>query len=323
MDEKSTGVTEAPGLGASSIAGVVGISPFGDAWQVYAQAMGLITVEQSEEMFWGLRFQREIAQVFSERMDLPIEWCDRRIYHPTRTWQYASPDAFVLTEPRELLEVKMAGLRHAGEWDRDAGDEDGVPDYYLAQVAWQLSVTELETAWVAVLIAGNDFRVYKIRRDLELEAILVEEGERFWSEYLVKGVAPPIGGSATARDYLKQRYPREKEKLRPASSVEVAWLNEYAQLRAELDQRETRREELENQLKQAIGEAEGVSWLGGKLTWKKTKDRSSTDWEELARSQLVGYAPDEQAALIQEHTHPVPGSRRLLLSRAKGGNHVR
>jgi putative phage-type endonuclease len=317
MDEKSTSVTAPRGLGASSIAGVVGISPFGDAWQVYMQAMGLIKVEETEEMFWGKRFQREIATVFSERMDLPIEWCDRRIHHPTRTWQYASPDAFILTEPRQLLEVKTAGLHRSGEWSRDSGDEDGVPDHYLAQIQWQLSVTELETAYIAVLIGGTEFLIYKIQHDPELEDLLVEEGERFWREYLVKGVEPPIGGSSLARDYLKQRYPREKEKLHPATSIEIAWLDEYARLRAELDEREIRREELENQLKQVIGSAEGLSWLGGKLTWKKTRDRSETDWEDLARDQLAGYAPDEQAALIPEHTHPVTGSRRLLLSRAK------
>jgi predicted phage-related endonuclease len=216
-----------------------------------------------------------------------------------------------------LLEVKTAGFHRSGEWSRDSGDEDGVPDHYLAQVQWQLSVTELETAYIAVLIGGTEFLIYKIQHDPELEALLVEEGEQFWREYLVKGVEPPIGGSSLARDYLKQRYPREKEKLRPACSLEIAWLDEYAQLRAELDQRETRREELENQLKQSIGASEGLSWLGGKLTWKRTKDRSATNWEELAQSQLAGYAPDEQAALIQEHTHPVAGSRRLLLSRAK------
>jgi len=56
-----------------------------------------------------------------------------------------------------------------GDWGLDAGDEDGMPDYYLAQVEWQLSVTGLKTAYIAVLIAGNDFRIYKIHHDPVLE----------------------------------------------------------------------------------------------------------------------------------------------------------
>jgi hypothetical protein len=79
---------------ASDIAAIVGISPFADRWQIWARKQGLIAPEESERMFWGIKLQSVIAQVFAEKMDLPVEWHDRRIYHPTRSWQYASPDAF-------------------------------------------------------------------------------------------------------------------------------------------------------------------------------------------------------------------------------------
>jgi putative phage-type endonuclease len=306
-------IVQTTGIGASEIAAVAGISDWEGPWEVYARKKELIDgPEQTEEMFWGKTFEPVIAGVFSARMDLPIAWHDKRVYSPTRPWQYASPDAFILTEPkRQILEIKTAGQYRAGEWDREAGNEDGVPEYYVAQVAWQMSVCELDLAYIAVLIGGNDFRVYKIARDPVLEEILIEEGETFWRQYLLPGVEPPLSGSRQARDYLRKRYPREREKLRPATVAETEMLAEYASVRSQLALLEERKGVLENQLTRAIGDHEGLAWERGKMTWKKARDSAKTNWEELAKEQLVGFAPDEQEGLIQQHTHVVAGSRRI------------
>lgn len=312
-------VIRANGLGASEIAAVVGISPYGDAWQVYATKKGLIRREQTEEMFWGKQLEPVIARVFATRMGVEIEWCDQRIAHSLRPWQFASPDAFVLGSNRErtgILECKTASLHNAGEWDRERDDADGVPDYYVVQVQWQMSVCGLTHAYVAVLIAGNDFRIYRIDHDPVLEEILVEDGEAFFRKHLMAGEPPPIGGSELAREYLKRRYPREREKLREATPDEVSLLNEYATLRDMLDGFDGRRDEMENELKIRIGEAEGLTWgENRKLTWKKVKDHDQTDWEKVARKALQTVPKEEQAALIAAETRNVIGYRTFRLRR--------
>lgn len=310
-------IIRSSGIGASEIAAVLGISPFGDAWTVYARKMKLVEPqEQTDEMYWGKQLEPVIARVFSERMDLTVEWFDRRFYNKTRPWQYASPDGFIRAETSErkriaVLECKTAGLHQSGEWDRDTGNEDGVPEYYLAQVEWQMSTCGLDLAYIAVLIAGNDFRVYKIPHDPVLEEILLEEGENFWRHHLMTKVEPPIGGSDRARQYLQKRFPRDRETLRPATAAETEWLVEYAELRRLLGHIEARRKELENQITQAIGNAEGLHWARGKFTWKKPKDSSEIKWEELAQSQLVGFSAEEKAAFIEQYTHTIQGSRRI------------
>ena len=82
----------------------------------------------------------------------------------------------------------------------------------------------------------------------------------------------------------------------------------------ELDPVIRRREDLEVLLKDAIGEADGLSWPGGRFTWKRARDRSETNWEELSRDLLVGFAPDEIKGKISEFTHPVAGQRRIYFS---------
>lgn len=307
---------QATGIGASEIAAVMGISPWGDPWTVYARKRKLIDEQaQTEEMFWGKMLEPVIARVFAQRMEQPIEWWDQRIYSTRRAWQYASPDAFVLdpgtSRRRAVLECKTAGLHQSGAWDRDVTNEDGVPEYYLAQVEWQMSVCELSLAYIAVLIAGNDYRVYAIEHDPVLEEILLEAGETFWRQHVMAGVEPPISGSDRARQWLHERYPRHREKLRPATREETEWLTQYADLRQLLDAGEERKAELENQIIQAIGDAEGLEWMRGKFTWKRTKDRSVTKWEALARSRIAIFSEEEQKDFIAQYTRAEPGYRRI------------
>lgn len=308
---------ETMGIGASEIAAVAGLSPHDGPWEIYARKRGLIErPDETEEMRWGKALEGVIAGVFSVRMGLPIKWSDERIWSKKYSWQYASPDAFILEPERQILEIKTAGQYRAGEWDRDLANEDGVPEYYVVQVAWQMSVCDLPSAYIAVLIGGNDFRVYRIERDPVLEEILVEEGQTFCEKYLIPGIEPPISGSRQARAYIREHFPREREKLRPATVAETEMLEEYATLRSQLALLMERKSTLENRLTRAIGDHEGLEWAGGKLTWKKARDSSETNWEELAKSQLEGYAADARADLIEEYTHVVHGFRRIYFREA-------
>lgn len=313
-------IVQANAISATDVPAILGLSRWGDRWTVYARKLGLIPPqEQTPEMFWGKKLEQPIAQAFSEITDKPILWFDQRVYHKTRPWQCCTPDAFVMATPkRHVLECKTAGLQQAGEWDRDMLNDDGVPDYYLAQVQWQLSTLELDLAYIAVLIAGNDFRIYTIERDPVLEEILLEEAEEFWQRHIMGKVEPAISGSDRARQYLRKRYPREREKLRRATAMETELLVAYANLRVLLDAGDERKRELENQITQAIGDAEGLEWERGKFTWKKTKDRTVISWDELAKSQLVGFDAEQQRELIDQYTHTEPGVRRIYFKAEVG-----
>lgn len=313
-------IVRATGIGATDIPAIMGLSPWADRWTVYARKLGLIgPQEQTEEMYWGKKLEPVIAQVFAEKMDLPILWYDQRIVNKERPWQYCTPDAFVNTAPRRrVLECKTTGLARAGDWDREMRNEDGVPDYYLAQVQWQLSTLELDVAYIAVLVAGNDFRIYTIERDPVLQDILLEEGEEFWQRHILGKVEPAISGSDRARQYLRRRYPREREKLRRATPMEAELLVAYANLRVLLDAGDERKRELENQITESIGDAEGLEWERGKFTWKRTRDKTVISWDELAKSQLIGFDAEQQRELIDQYTHTEPGVRRIYFKAEVG-----
>lgn len=306
------------GLTATDITGVARISPWLTPLIVYARKMGILDPQpETEPMFWGKRLQTTIAEVFASRMNLEVEWSDTLVFSRQVPWQCCTPDAYVVTNPRRILEIKTVDVFNAGEWSRDRLDGSGVPEYCLGQVQWQMRVTEIKVAYIAVLIGGNDFRIYTIPYDSEIADYLVDLGETFWFRHVLAGVPPPIEDSAAAREYLRRRFPREREKLRSATTEEARLLEEYGAARVEAQAADRRRDQLEIELKSAIADAEGLSWAGGRLTWKRAKDREETDWEALAKSQLAGLAEEEQKALRDAHRRIVEGSRRIHFASAK------
>ena len=313
-------IVRASGIGASEIAAILGLSPWADPWIIYARKHGMLEPQpKNDRMKWGTRLQRVIAEAFSEEMGMDAEWCDQRRSHPERVWQFASPDALIpsIASPEAILEVKTAAFDQSGQWDQDISNEDGVPVYYAVQAYWQMSTLELEHCWMAVLIGGSDFRIYHIARDLQVEAKLLEEGEKFWRCHILSDTPPPIGASTAARDYLKRRFPRNTERPREATSKETAWLDEYARVKREQKVLEHRRDELENELKQAVGDSDGLVWPRGRVTWRRCKDSSEINWEGLALSQLAGFTEDQKAAFIRDFTFTKHGSRRFLLTEAQ------
>jgi len=312
-------IIRASGIGSSEIALIMGVSKWGDAWTVYATKKGLIQPKaQTEEMRWGKLLEPTIAGAFSDDMNLPINWWDQRIYSERRPWQYASPDAFVFStgdEPERVavLECKTAGPNTARDFDPHCGTEAGLPEYYLAQIEWQLDVTGLDHAYCAVLIGGSSFRIYEIEHDPVYAEILVEHGEKFWREHLLADVPPPVSGSDEARAYLRKRYPQVKDKIRMATQREMDMLSDYAALRVHLKEMEGEKDRLEARLCDAIQEAEGIESPLYRMTWKKTKDRTVIDWEALARQQIEGYSDQEREDLVASVTYTEPGSRRIYL----------
>lgn len=305
-------------IGASEIAAILGLSPFLGPLDVYGIKKGRIKMKPSAEKEWGKILQPVVAEQFAKRMGVRVEFWDKPIYSSERAWQRASPDYFVLDqhpqpERKAVLECKTAGLYQAKSWDRNATNEDGVPEDYVAQVQWQMTVTGMKLAFIAVLIGGSDFRIYRIEHDPVLEEILNEEGERFVFQHLYANVEPPLEGARHVREYLQARFPRDREKLRPAKPEEAAWLEEYTALRGELEVLESRKDQLESQIKLAIGDAEGLNWPRGKFTWKRARDGSEINWEALARDQIEGYTEQQKKDLIEQHTRVVHGSRRIHL----------
>lgn len=295
------------GIGASEIGAVAGLDPYRKPIDVFALKLGLVPpFEGNRFTKWGQRLEEAIACAYAEEQDVSLT-IPGTLRHPKRAIMLATPDRLVYrpfgAAPIRLLQVKTASVRQADHWG-DGPDE--VPDQYLAQVAWEMAVTDLPEADLAVLIGGNDDRLYRIPRDLELEGQLIEIGERFWRDHIVTKTPPKVDGTEQYSEYLRRRFPRDNRPLLPATDEAIALRDELRKRRTTRDVAAVAEEETANQLRALIGDAAGIEDVA---TWKQARSSNLIDWESIARK---GVAKSEFPKLLKQFTSEKPGSRRFL-----------
>lgn len=292
-------------LGASEVPAVLGLDKYKGPFDVYASKKGLVqSFAGNEYTEWGLRMEPAIRGKAAEVLGVAIADGGSSLVHPIDTWMSATPDGFFEYDgARHILEMKNKTDRQAPLWGVSGTDE--IPYDVGAQVHWQMEVTGVERAVVAVLLGKADFRLYHVRRDPEIAAAIVETCRQFWFEHVIADVPPSITASVAARDYLKERFALHGEALRDASRAEDGLIAELRDVKAQAKEIEAREEAIKNQLMQAIGSDAGLVGRAGRVTWKRANGMQ-VGWKDVA---VALNAPQE---LIQQYSTPM--GRKFLTS---------
>ena len=143
------------GIGASEVAGILGISPWQtpySVWQSKTNGGSSGSGGNQEAMRWGQLLEHAILAELERRLDLHVAgeqtWCT----HRSRPWAIATVDAF-FGESAEFAIADALGVVEVKTTSEPRWDD--VPAHYQAQVQWQLEVTDLDHAWVACLHNGR------------------------------------------------------------------------------------------------------------------------------------------------------------------------
>lgn len=270
------------GIGSSEIGAVAGLSPFSGPLAVWLQKTGRSTFDGNDQTEIGDLLEEPIARLAQKRLGLPKLVRGTTCPHRRHPWILATPDYLAPWDPDSpcIVECKNVGHRMMHHW----GDgPDDVPDYYRAQVEWQMEVLDVEVAHVAALLGGREFRLYEIHRDRDLFEALRTVAERFWFDHVVAGVQPAPDGTAAARAYLAERYPRNLRPLEDATPEVSELMYELADIRGAMKHLEKREAITEQRLKDYIGEREGFKGEGFVVTWKNEK-QGRVAWEAVARA---------------------------------------
>ncbi|MGW4493838.1 YqaJ viral recombinase family nuclease [Streptomyces sp. NPDC004376] len=187
----------AQGIGGSEIAAVLGLSPYESRFSLWHRKQGLIApVEESEEMYWGKVHEPGICDRFAtEHPDLDVTVAPT-YRHPDRPWQIANPDRHA---GPDLLEAKTS--RDAEGWGEEGTDQ--IPVHYRAQCLWYMDVLGVTRCWVAVLIAGSEYREYVVDYD-EVEARFMREAGAEFMASLAAGDRPAIDGHSATYQTVRE-----------------------------------------------------------------------------------------------------------------------
>ena len=288
---------QSPTIGSSSIAAIMGLSPWSSPWDVWARMHGLTESSSTAATARGHILEPAIGAHYAHLNNAQItpgpEYEAAPLIGPA-PWLHARPDFFVNCEQGKwLLEIKST-RRFDHKWGVSGGNS--VPPYYAAQCVWQMAVTDDERCDLAAFATISDeYRSYKIHRDKRLEEKIIGFARDWHEKHIKQGIPPEVDGSNACSKSLARIFQQESREFIEPQESHIALANELRQVRAEYAELERRKKHLENQIKESIGPAYGIA---GVATWSQSKprnrfDRSSFEQQhpELAKQYTIHGEP--------------------------------
>ena len=298
------------GIGSSDAAAAVGLNPYKSQLELWLEKTGrdssLPKLDHNDEespAYWGNILEPIVATHYTKRSGHRVRRINAVLQHPDPKlpWMLANIDREVIgADDVQILECKTAGINGARLW------KEGVPEYVQLQVMHQLAVTGKQTADVAVLLGGQHLEIHRIERDESMIARLIDLERLFW-DYVVGDTPPPADGTASAEAALRCLYPEDNgQTLDFSQHTELASTYlELKSVRQSIAQQETREAQLKQVLQQAMGAATRVEFTEGYISWRKSKDSTMLDVEQMLKDK-----PYLQARYPKIKT----GSRRFLIA---------
>lgn len=209
----------------------------------------------------GLRLESAVLEAAEERLGSPI--IDRQLWL-TRDFNGATLDGRV--DSHTIVEAKTSGLlgpSTLAQWGED--DTDQIPDSYLLQVQAQLLVSGAELAYLAALIGGRGFAMFKVEPHTELQSKIAAKAAEFIAS-LAGDVAPP---EPPQLDTLK-RIRRQPDKI-----VEIAddLYERFEEAKRNAKASDVAKENVQRELLAAMGDAEGGVCSAGMFTFYQQTNR--------------------------------------------------
>jgi putative phage-type endonuclease len=280
------------GLGGSDIGPLLGLSPYKTPLQLWAEKVSLSTnaTKDAIHLRFGHHVEPFIAQEYERQTGLRTISHAPTVFHPDHGFMFAHLDRLVLAEDENLaaegqriyaqtlLECKTASVFNRDEWGEPGSDQ--VPPSYLVQCVWYMAVTQCKRADLAVLLGNQDFRIFQINRDMELENLVLDHARQFWFDHVLSKVPP----SPVTEEDIRTLYPKEVAgHVVEADHELLASLKSYKSTQAKISELTDQSDALRKDILNRMGEAEQIT-LNNKVlaTWKASKPAQRLDTKAIA-----------------------------------------
>lgn len=254
------------GIGGSDAGAVCGVNPYTSAMQVFEdKTSDAISLYDNEAMRVGRDMENYVALRFTEATGKKVRRANAIFQDEDYPFMLADVDRLVVGE-KAGLECKTVNLYSADKW------KDGqIPEHYRIQCHHYMAVLNLDCFYIAALILGKEFLYRKIERDEEIIQNLRMTEKNFWENHVMKGIAPPPDGSKAADEWIKKEFPL----ARNGKSIPLYGFDQKLKRREEvaelIDKLGTEKEQIEQEVKLYLGEAEEAENSLYRVSWKNTE----------------------------------------------------
>ena len=304
--------TRQTGIGGSDVAAILGLNRYRTPLDVYNDKTATDDPqdEQSQAAYFGSLLEDVVAREFATRTGMKIQRVTRMLRSGEGDWMIANIDraivqndiagrVYVYDEQRQaetgrqistdaILECKTASSFMADHWgpsqeaeivSSKVVTEHKIPLYYETQVQWYLGVTGCHTCYVAVLLGGQDFRIYAVKRDDVVIKALQEQCFTFWQK--VKAGTPP---DPTTKEDVAKLFERDNGEMVEADNTVAADIGELITLQAQIKQLQDAQDVIKDRVCAALGEHQGFTIAGEKACTFKTQTSKRLDTTALRKA---------------------------------------
>ena len=253
------------GIGSSDCASAINLSRYKSMFALWAEKTNrIVPTKAGEAAYWGIVMEPILRREVQKRNpEWEVHDCPFFLRSKEHPYMLANLDGYIKNPDGSysVLEIKTANAYAAvQDW------QNGLPIEYCCQVMHAMAVSAMSSAYVAVLLGGNTFKIQKIDRDEDMIRHIIQMEEHFWYEYMLKDTPP----EATAKDneILSQLYPKSEEKAIELPTTARDILTDYKKACQDLALAKEAKEQAEAKLKLMLADAEVGIIDGYKISWK-------------------------------------------------------
>lgn len=292
------------GIGSSEIATIVGLNPWETPYQLWRRKMGLDPAKEETFAMKAGHYLEDAVSLFWQdetgQQVIKASKGDWIIRDNDRPYLQVSPDRTYWIGG-ETKNQQNKGILECKTTQKEI-DEDDVPKHWFCQLQYQLGVGGYREGSLAWLSAGRTFGYKEFDFVEDFYGWLVEEADKFWTDHILGKKEPQL---TNVRDVLLKFNRHTDGKDIEVDEETFKVYEDLKEVRAELDPLVKRKEELEDRLKMAFMDAEGITYGGDLLaTYKAPKPSRKFDAKAFQA---------ENPELAERYTSEQQGARRLLL----------
>lgn len=291
------------GIGGSDAGAIMGVNPYMSALDLYNDKTGITPpkdLSDNEAVHFGNVLEDVVAQEYTRRTGVKVRRRNAQFAHAKYPWMLANIDRDVVGASK-LLECKTAGAYFKKDEWGEAGS-DKVPMHYYIQCAHYMCVMGYESADLAVLIGGRDFRIYHIEKDAELEEMLIQKEHDFWNNHVLKGIPP----EPTTKADIESLYGVDDGTSIEANITIMTDVLELESVKEEIKRLGAEQDRLETNIKGFMKEHTTLMGMDGSplVSWKATAGRKSFDTKSFQK---------DHKELYSQYIKESAGSRRFMI----------
>jgi putative phage-type endonuclease len=290
QDSNEWHVQRALHLGASDVAGVLGLSDWATPLSIYMQKKGSRSEIPGDLAYFGHKLEPVIAQWITDfHPEVGIVRDGFSARSKEWSWLAATLDRHTLNFDEQVIPIE---LKTSSAFSREKW-ADGVPFVYQVQVQAQIAVVGAPYAWVAVLHGGNEPELHRVERDEEFIAEhLIPKTRRFWYDHVLAEVPPEPSTLAEVAEV----YPSESRAI-VGSDLVIEAAEQRAVLLSDMAALKEQADAFTLAIAQYMGTADTLTRADGSpvLTYKTRAGRRSVSVSALEKKY-----PEIAAELVSE-----------------------